>query len=115
MKLVDLAVVALAVRDDMTEYRKNQQTLERSAIVLAHRVVAGECDPVVAEAQLDAALSKSKPSTVEFSPKQERATAALARLVTAGTIDEIFAQNILDTRFERSSVAAAYNHVPETK
>ena len=113
MKLVDITVVAFATRNELTEYRANQQTLEKDAISLANKVIAGACDPVVAEAQLDAAASR--PLTVEFSRKQERAAAALARLVEAGTIDEIFAQDILNSRFAQSAVKAAYDHIPENR
>lgn len=91
---VDVVRLAKNANTDQADWETGY---DKYALSLALQVERGECDPLAAEAMLEATTGM-RPSYGDCidSPKFEKCGSILARLVEGGAVDPIVAENALD-------------------
>lgn len=105
MRALDVIILTGAAVSSENLVDRTEESNERTSTWIASQVLKGNCDPVDAEARLNALPNPYDRS--EWTPAMLRGASALARLVGAGMIDPIFAENALDRDLYARSVAAA--------
>ena len=105
MQLMDIVLLSRAAASE-SRYVENSETYDRAALGFERLVMDGKCDPLAAEAGLDAEL-RAQALADDLPSKKLTGAKALSRLVEKGTVDPILAENILDQEFSRWSVLFA--------